>query len=1153
MTQTGAVIGTPEYMSPEQARGQRDLGPSADIFALGCVLFECLIGEPPFVAEHLAAVLAKILFEEPPSLQERSSRIPSALAELVSRMLAKDPKQRPATAAVLLDALAKLGDATERVLDSGSATLSAGIFGGEQRLVSVVVAAPVVELADEVTLDPGESEPQQALLESLRAALAGYGAHTERLADGSLVAALSPAGGAATDQAVQGARCALVIKERWPQSCVVLATGLGVLNERLPVGEVLDRAGQLIRVCRQEAAGAVEELIALDEVTAGLIAARFPVRRGGADHFWLHGEELGADASQTLLGRPTPCVGRDQDIEILAGALRVCREESVVQAVLVTGAPGMGKSRLLHELLRRVQPQQNDMLLLLGRGDPMSAGSSCGVLGQAICRLCGVSSSEPLAERKSKLRERISRYLDPVPDPALPQRVIEFIGEVCSVPFADEASAKLRAARQDPRIMADQLGLALTEFLRAECQVQPVLLVLEDLHWGDALTIKLIDIALRALREQPFMVLALARPEIHELFPNMWAGRMQQIQLRGLSRKAQERLVRQILGDTIGAVTLARIVEQSEGNALLLEELIRAVADGKGDDLPVTVMAMLQSRIGALDAAARKLLRAASVFGATFWLGGIRALLAGERQTGDLLDCLNGLVRSEVLELRRDSRFPADPEYRFRHALMREAAYSLLTDEDRARSHRIAGEYLERQGETDPVILAEHAYRSGEKQQAIPHFVRAAERALDGNDLTAALLRTKQGVQCDAQGEQLGALLTLQSAAHLWRGELEAAYDISTTALALLPEGGTRWCKAMLTLFFVTTYLGKREQFSGLVARFRAVSPEPQARASYTEAAAWLVMMSSFLGKRTLGRSFLDHMYRISAALADTDPSIHGWVKLSHSIFCHWVENDLWLKQTLAREAIAAAEQAGNRRMIGFATLALGLGQIYMGDFATGFATLRSVLSLIKNLPDESILAGTTMGFYALALTEEDAARHQQEARALAAACFAQLPPTAPAAAMAHISLARILAAEASFAEAELHARKAISILRVEPVCCLVGYAALVKILQQQDKKIEARSEAESGLAMLASLDGNTSTELELRLALAEARQADGDPRGAEQALREALGVLRLGMEKIPGPALRTRYLDRVPTHARVLHLAQKWFGASAAELGLGV
>ena len=89
MTQTGVLVGTPEYMAPEQARGQRELSPAVDIFALGCVLYECLAGQPPFAADHIAAVLVRILFEEPRAIETLRSDVPPDLAVLLHRMLAK--------------------------------------------------------------------------------------------------------------------------------------------------------------------------------------------------------------------------------------------------------------------------------------------------------------------------------------------------------------------------------------------------------------------------------------------------------------------------------------------------------------------------------------------------------------------------------------------------------------------------------------------------------------------------------------------------------------------------------------------------------------------------------------------------------------------------------------------------------------------------------------------------------------------------------------------------------------------------------------------------------------------------------------------------------------------------------------------------------
>ena len=96
LTRTGSILGTPSYMSPEQAQGQRELSPAADVYALGCVLFECLTGDPPFVGAHVFSVLAKVLFEAAPRLRELRPEMPPGLDRLLEQMLGKDPSQPPA-------------------------------------------------------------------------------------------------------------------------------------------------------------------------------------------------------------------------------------------------------------------------------------------------------------------------------------------------------------------------------------------------------------------------------------------------------------------------------------------------------------------------------------------------------------------------------------------------------------------------------------------------------------------------------------------------------------------------------------------------------------------------------------------------------------------------------------------------------------------------------------------------------------------------------------------------------------------------------------------------------------------------------------------------------------------------------------------------
>ena len=101
------------------------------------------------------------------------------------------------------------------------------------------------------------------------------------------------------------------------------------------------------------------------------------------------------------------------------------------------------------------------------------------------------------------------------------KRVAEFLGELAGIHFPGESSAALQAARQDARLMGDQMRAAWVDWLEAECAEKPVLLVLEDLHWSDASSVQLVDSALQRLRERPLMVLALARPEVSVRFPRL--------------------------------------------------------------------------------------------------------------------------------------------------------------------------------------------------------------------------------------------------------------------------------------------------------------------------------------------------------------------------------------------------------------------------------------------------------------------------------------------------------------------------------------------------------------------------------------------------------------------------------------------------------
>src|SRR5262249_36090251 len=162
----------------------------------------------------------------------------------------------------------------------------------------------------------------------------------------------------------------------------------------------------------------------------------------------------------------------------------------------------------------------------------------------------------------------------------------------------------------DAMLMGDQMRRAWETLLAAETSEGALVLVLEDLHWGDLPSVRFVESALRALADRPLFVLAIARPEVHDLFPKLCGERgLTELRLGELPKKGCERLVRELLGESVGAATVHAIVERASGNAFYLEELIRAVADGKDDRLPETVLAMVESRLASLDPEARRVLR----------------------------------------------------------------------------------------------------------------------------------------------------------------------------------------------------------------------------------------------------------------------------------------------------------------------------------------------------------------------------------------------------------------------------------------------------------------------------------------------------------------------------------------------------------------
>jgi tetratricopeptide (TPR) repeat protein len=1142
VTGSAMVLGTPAYMAPEQASCQDDLTPSADVFSLGCVLYECLTGQMAFMAPHLAAVLAKILFAEPPPLRSVRGELPPRLQVLVDRMLAKNPKQRLPDAMSVLEAL----DGLERLpdtLESEQGAGDGGMAGAEQKLVSVLLVrprrAPVEEApppSEPMLAGPTVVSPRAALLEHLRMTFASHGAQVALLADDSLLVTLVPDQGVATDQAALAARCALSIKERWPAAAIVLCTGRGIIGRQTPVGEVMDRVGQLLRKLERTPVSTPIHVL-LDEVTAGLLGPGFQLDRVSTDAFLLRGELLDADASRLLLGRPTPCVGREQELSLLELAFDTCAEDESARALLVVAPAGTGKSRLRHEFLRRLEKQGREVLLLLGRGDSMRT-SAYGLIGQAMRRLCGIQDGEALETRQEKLRYRLARNLPPTEAPA----IIELMGEMCGIPFPDEHSPQLRAARMDPRIMSAQIVQAFISFLRAESARHPLLLVLEDLHWGDTRTVQLVDEALRALSTRPMLVLALSRPEVRDLFPGLWRQHLQELVLRGISRKAGARLVREVLGSEVAESVIERVVEQAAGNALFLEEHIRMVAEGQGQTAPATVLAMLQGRIQRLEAGERQVLLSASFFGPSFWAGGVKALMNTVGAAGELEQRLRHLVELEVVEQQPESHFSSEKEYRFRHALLRDAAYGLVPDSHKALGHQRAGTWLEQMGEPEPRVLAEHYHLGQDKTLAIPFYIRAAEQLYAQNEWREMLRCVEAGQSCGATGMMQSRLRALEATVVVFRTDnYRQGYEMGSSVLAELKPGSIAWCMLAGPTLSNAFNSGNEEEELRLVERLLQTDPEADAASAYVEALLTALNAATVRGLRPQATAIIERIVEVGAPLISRDGLLYAKLSYARSFFGHYFEDRVWQTFTQAEQAMRPFRELGQERSLALSQFVAGSALASIGNFSGAAELLHDALAICRRAGVQR-LSFHVQTHMALALAWSPEEAHQAEARDLALEVLESGTAHALLLGRMTVVLAKVAAERSGPQEAEAQARKARELLARYLPDNILARIVLSTSLLAQGRTAEAREEARLAVQELEQIGAAGFASTRSYLALAEACFAEGDAPAGETALRNALLCLRARSEDIRDPEFR-KLLLLVPEHARAIELARLRWG----------
>jgi class 3 adenylate cyclase len=633
----------------------------------------------------------------------------------------------------------------------------------ERRIVSVVFVDLVGFTARAEKLDP---EDVQAVLgpyhEHVRRELQSFGGTVEKFI-GDAIMAVFGAPTAYGDDAERAVRGALAVRDSTLelderelhldlQLRIAVNTGeaLVALGARPALGESLVAGDVVNTASRLQSAAPVNGVIVGAETYA---TTKDAIEYEAAEAVQAKGKAAPVQAWVALRPRHAAgerqhsgeLVGRARELEVLRGIWERVSGERVPHLVTVIGPAGIGKTRLTQEFDRMIEELGGRSVH--GRSLPYRESSAYFGFAMQVKQLCGIFDSDPPDVALAKLREHVAD-LPSGADAAEVTRHLAILLGLDSEGTVDDR---------------EELFFSVRCFIESVARDRPTLLVFEDIHWADRSLLDLIELLAARLRDLPIMLLSLARPELLDS-RSAWGGGLPAytaLPLPALSAEDSQKLAGLRL-QSLSNEAAARLAETAEGNPLFIEQLAATLAEssGSGDSLPTTVRGIVAARLDALPVSERSLLLDAAVVGKTFWRGALERIAGGNNGIPALLGALEG--RDLVVRETR-SIIEGEQQYSFKHVLIREVAYELLSRARRQERHAAVARFFEDStaelGEIT-TALARHWRDAGEPSRAVDYFIRAGEQAELGwaKDQAAILYREALDLVPDDGDERLAVL-----------------------------------------------------------------------------------------------------------------------------------------------------------------------------------------------------------------------------------------------------------------------------------------------------------------------------------------------------------------------------------------------------------
>jgi class 3 adenylate cyclase/tetratricopeptide (TPR) repeat protein len=598
----------------------------------------------------------------------------------------------------------------------------------ERKVVTVVFCDLVGFTSRAESMDP---EDVAAILrpyhERVRVELERYGGTVEKFI-GDAVMALFGAPVAHEDDPERAVRAALAIRDFAVEEGLELRVGITTgealvqLDAQPDAGEGMASGDVVNTAARLQSAAPVNGVL-VDETTYR--ATRSAVDYDEAEPVEAKGkaEPVGVWQAQAAHSRfgvdvaheaRTELVGRDRELAVVRDAFERARHERTPQLLTLVGVPGIGKSRLVHELSRIADADPELVTWRQGRCLAYGDGVTLWALAEIVKAQAGIAEQDSPDEVEQKLRTAVE----------------EVLADTGDANWVESQLRSLVGLSVESELGDDRRGAAFSawrRFLEAMAEQRPLVVVFEDLHWADESLLDFVDELVDWVTDVPLLAVATARPELLERRPGWGGGKLNAttLALAPLSEDQTALLLSQLLDRSVlPAESQQALLERAGGNPLYAEQfadlfLERGSAEELG--LPETLQGIIAARLDALPEPEKELLRDAAVVGKVFWASAVR-------DGSDVAPTLHSLERKAFVRRQKRSSVEGETEFAFAHALVRDVAYGQIARADRAEKHRVVAEWIEGLGRPD-----DHAEMLAHHWQSALALARAA--GVDAADL----------------------------------------------------------------------------------------------------------------------------------------------------------------------------------------------------------------------------------------------------------------------------------------------------------------------------------------------------------------------------------------------------------------------------------